>query len=63
MVQNIVVDIDAIDIESVKKYMDNNSSRTHRKYNNLDIKQLKSNVTLKRIAGIIINNNNDNNFF
>ena len=47
MVQNIVVDIDTIDIESVKKYMDNNSSRTHRKYNNSGYKTIKIKCNVK----------------
>ena len=38
----------AINIDSTKKYMDNNSSSTHRKCNNSGYKQLKLNATVKR---------------
>ena len=41
MVQNKVVDIDAIDIQSVKINMDNSIYSTHRKYNNSGYKIIR----------------------
>ena len=43
MIQNDIVNTDTINIESVKKNMDNNSSSIHRKYNNSGYKTIKFN--------------------
>ena len=53
MVQNKVVDTYAIDIESIKKNMDESRYSTHRKYNNSGYKtiNIKFNGKTKTLSG------------
>ena len=53
MVQNKAIDIDAIDIESVKEDMDKGKHSTHRKYNNSGYKtfKIKFNGETKTLTG------------